>query len=88
MSTERVERRIARTLLRISNQGGEKVEGGIKIDWKLTRQDIAEMSGTTLYSVSRVFSQWDRDGVINSSSTRILIKEYSRLVEISKSTEK
>ena len=88
LSTERVERRIARTLLRIADQGGKKVDGGIKIDWKLTRQDIAEMSGTTLYSVSRVFSQWDRDGVIDSASARTLIKEYARLVEIAESTEK
>ena len=85
LSTERVERRIARTLLRIAEQGGRIVEDGIKIDWKLTRQDIAEMSGTTLYSVSRIISQWDRDGVVDASTTHILIKKHHSLLEIAES---
>ena len=86
LSTERVERRIARSLLRIADQGGKHVDNGIKIDWKLTRQDIAEMSGTTLYSVSRIISQWDKEGIVTSSTTHILIKKYHRLVEIAEAT--
>lgn len=88
LSTERVERRIARTLLRIADQGGKKVDDGIKIDWKLTRQDIAEMSGTTLYSVSRIISQWERDGVVDCSASLILIKKHHHLMEIAETKGK
>ena len=88
LSTERVERRIARNLLRIAEQGGKKVDGGIKIDWKLTRQDIAEMSCTTLYSVSRIISQWDRDGIVDASTNHILIKELRHLEEIAETKGK
>jgi CRP-like cAMP-binding protein len=47
MSTEQVERRIAHTLLRLAKQAGRKVESGIEIDFPISRQDIAEMTGTT-----------------------------------------
>ena len=63
IATERVERRIARALLRLASQTGRKLEHGILIDISLTRQDLAEMTGTTLYTVSRTLSQWEKDGV-------------------------
>src|SRR5215210_5347701 len=44
MATERAERRIARTLLRLAGQLGRQVDEGLLIDLALTRQDIAEMS--------------------------------------------
>src|SRR5262249_2805485 len=53
MSTEQVERRIAHALLRLAKQSGRKVEGGIEIDFPISRQDVAEMTGTTLHTVSR-----------------------------------
>ena len=48
MTTEEVERRIARALLRLVKQAGRKVESGIEIDFPISRQDAAEMTGTTL----------------------------------------
>jgi len=60
LKTERVEQRIARTLLRLLKRGGEKVKTGIQIDFPLSRQDIAEHSGTTLYTVSRTISNWEK----------------------------
>ena len=48
LATERVERRLARTLIRLASQTGRKTSEGVLIDLALTRQDLAEMSGTTL----------------------------------------
>jgi CRP-like cAMP-binding protein len=48
-----VERRVARALLRLANQAGRKVDRGIEIDFPISRQNIAEMTGTTLHTVSR-----------------------------------
>ena len=47
--TDRVEQRIARILLKLAAQSGRKIDEGVLIDLPITRQDIAEMSGTTLY---------------------------------------
>ncbi|NOZ28165.1 MAG: Crp/Fnr family transcriptional regulator [Chloroflexi bacterium] len=80
--TERVERRIARALLRLVRQLGRKVEGGILIDLALTRQDLAEMTGTTLYTVSRVLSRWEEQGLIASGRARVVVLRPHGLVTI------
>ena len=82
MSTERVERRIARALLRLVSQLGRKVETGVLIDLPLSRQDLANMTGTTLYTVSRILSRWEEEGIIEAGREKVLIKHPPRLVVI------
>ena len=48
LMTERVERRVARALLRLVQEAGRRVDAGVEIDFPVSRQDIAEMTGTTL----------------------------------------
>ena len=49
MSTERVDQRVARCLLRLTVQTGKKLsDGGIEIS--ISRQDLAQMSGTNISS--------------------------------------
>lgn len=80
MATERVERRLARTLLRLANQAGVKTAQGIRIDLSLTRQDLAEMCGTTLYTVSRTLRQWEAQGLVSCGRTRVVICKPHGLV--------
>lgn len=82
LSTERVERRIARALIRLARQTGRKVEAGVLIDLALTRQDLAEMTGTTLYTVSRTLSQWESKGLIKSGREQVIIRFPHGLVLI------
>ncbi|MDR3576781.1 MAG: Crp/Fnr family transcriptional regulator [Anaerolineaceae bacterium] len=82
LATERVERRLARTLLRLANQSGRKTEQGVLIDLPLTRQDLAEMTGTTLYTVSRILSQWETQKLIVSGRSRVVIAAPHGLVQI------
>ena len=46
LMTERVERRVARALLRLVHEAGRRVDAGVEIDFPVSRQDIAEMTGT------------------------------------------
>jgi CRP-like cAMP-binding protein len=80
--TDRVEQRIARILLKLAAQSGTKIDEGILIDLPLTRQDIAEMSGTTLFTVSRTLNEWDRDGLLEIGRERVVICEPHLLVSI------
>jgi len=82
LATERVERRLARVVLRLASQVGRKVEGGVLIDLALSRQDLAEMIGTTLYSVSRILSEWERQGHIETGRERVLVRNPHALVQI------
>jgi CRP/FNR family transcriptional regulator, nitrogen oxide reductase regulator len=80
LATEKVERRIARSLLRLAAQMGTKNEGGIELTF--TRQDLAEMSGTTLYTVSRILSEWERQGLVEAGRERVLIRNPHGVVSI------
>jgi CRP/FNR family transcriptional regulator, nitrogen oxide reductase regulator len=60
MATKQVEQRIASALLRLITQTGRKVEGGIEIDFPITRQNISDMTGSTLHTVSRLLSAWEK----------------------------
>lgn len=79
MSTQQVERRIAHTLLRLAKQAGRKVEHGVEIDFPISRQDIAEMTGTTLHTVSRTLSAWESQGMVESGRQRIVLRDPHRL---------
>jgi CRP/FNR family transcriptional regulator, nitrogen oxide reductase regulator len=82
LTTERVERRIARAILRLAQQTGRKVEQGVLVDLPITRQDIAEITGTTIYTVSRTMSQWESRGIIKSGREKIIIRRPHQLVVI------
>ena len=83
LSVERVQRRIARTLLRLAQKVGVKeASGAIRLDLRLSRQDIAQMTGTTLESVSRTLSVWEREGIIDTGREQITILKPHKLVTI------
>jgi CRP/FNR family transcriptional regulator, nitrogen oxide reductase regulator len=82
MSTERVEQRVAHTILRLVRQTGLKVEDGVEIDFPISRQDIAEMTGTTLFTVSRILSDWEAKKLIKSGRQKITVLQPHRLLVI------
>ncbi|MEM7733332.1 MAG: Crp/Fnr family transcriptional regulator [Pseudomonadota bacterium] len=79
LATARVERRIAQAILRLMKQAGKATEDGIEIDFPLTRQDISDMTGTTLHSVSRCMSGWQRRGIVRSERRRVVVCEPEAL---------
>lgn len=82
MSTEQVERRVARALLRLVQQAGRKTDHGIEIDFPISRQDIAEMTGTTLHTVSRILSGWEAKGWVEGGRQRIVVRDAHKLAQI------
>lgn len=82
LATERVEQRLARALLRLSSQTGRQVPGGVLLDVRLSRQDLAQMTGTTLYTVSRILSRWEQAGLVKSRRERVLIRHPEGLVTV------
>jgi CRP-like cAMP-binding protein len=80
ISTKQVEQRIAHTLLRLAKQSGKKLDHGIEIDFPISRQDIAQMTGTTLHTVSRILSGWESQGLVESGRQRIILREPHKIV--------
>ena len=77
LATQRVERRIARVLLRLAHQVSRASDDGTTIDFPLTRRDVAEMCGTTLHTVSRTLTAWEKAGVIASRRQRVTIRKLA-----------
>ncbi|MEZ5810147.1 MAG: Crp/Fnr family transcriptional regulator [Rhizobiaceae bacterium] len=82
MATAQVEQRIASALLRLANQSGRKTSDGILIDFPISRQDLSEMTGTTLHTVSRTLSAWERRNIVRSGRKRIEILSGHQLLLI------
>ena len=84
LATERVERRIALTILRLAGQIGKRTDNdGVKVELPLSRQDVAEASGTTIFTVSRVLADWERRGLVEAGRERVVIRNPHGLVQIS-----
>ncbi|RYH14550.1 MAG: Crp/Fnr family transcriptional regulator [Alphaproteobacteria bacterium] len=82
LSNEEVERRVAHAVLRLASQSGLKEAAGIRIDFPVSKQDIAEMTGTTLHTVSRILTAWEHAGLVEGGRQKLLVKESHRLMMI------
>ncbi|MGC8201329.1 Crp/Fnr family transcriptional regulator [Aliiroseovarius sp. PTFE2010] len=84
MSTLHVEQRVANALLRLVDQTGRKVPDGIEIDFPITRQDLSELTATTLHTVSRLLSAWEKQKLVQSKRKRIKVCNTQALQSISR----
>lgn len=82
LATERVAQRVASALLRLAGQLGRQTAEGILLDVPLSRQSLAEMTGTTLFTVSRLLSAWESDGLLRAGRERVTIRAPERLARI------
>lgn len=87
MATERVGQRLAHTLLRLMRQAGRQLPDGILIEHALTRQEFAELTGTTLYTVSRILSRWQAEGVLGTAGRRLIVRSKRRLEALAEQPE-
>jgi CRP-like cAMP-binding protein len=79
LATEEVERRVAHAVLRLGEQSGREEGGGIRIDFPVSKQDIAEMTGTTLHTVSRILTAWENAGLVVGGCQKLFLKDRNRL---------
>ncbi|MFB9263279.1 Crp/Fnr family transcriptional regulator [Bradyrhizobium erythrophlei] len=80
MSSEQIEQRIAHVLLRLAKQAGRKTQAGIEIEFPVSRQNIAEMVGSTLHTVSRILSAWEQQDLIEGGRQRIVLRNPHKLL--------
>ena len=82
MAFEKVERRIARHLIKFANNTGEQLETGLKLGVKLSRQEIANLTGTTIETAIRVMSKFKKDKIIAEKGGYIFIQNKHGLVRL------
>jgi len=80
LSTGKVDQRIAAVLLILGESYGRIGKlGGIRLSVPLTRQDIAEMAGTTVETCIRVMSKWQKTGIVTTNSQVITLRDPDAL---------
>lgn len=79
IALERVESRIASLLLKLADKIGKTDVEGMVIDMKLTKQDIAEMVGTTVETSIRTISKLKKNEIVTDRDGKIIIKNLEKL---------
>lgn len=83
IALERVEARIAALLLKLADKAGRKSCNTVVIDMKLTKQDIAEMVGTTVETSIRTMSKLKKNRILDEKNGKIVILGIDKLKAIS-----
>ena len=83
IALERVEARIAALLLKLAGKVGVDTKEGIMIDMRLTKQDVADMVGTTVETSIRTFSKFKKQDLVTEVDGKIVIKDKESLAAFS-----
>ena len=77
ISTERVAGRLSRQLVRLLDQVGTEVDG-VRVVC-LSREELAQLTGTTLFTVSRLLSDWDERGIVSTRREAVSVNDLEAL---------
>ncbi len=85
LSSENVASRVSSQLVRLANQIGKQEAEGVQVN--LSQQELAQLTGTTLFTVSRLLSQWRKDGTVTTRREAVSIRSIPALAAISTKDE-
>ncbi len=80
LATERLPQRLAHALLRLVRQVGRPDSGGVAI--AMSREELAQMTGTTVFSVSRLISEWESQQILRPRREAVIIDDRLALTRI------
>lgn len=73
VATEKVAKRVALTLLRLMKHVGTASDEGVEVS--LSREELAQMTGTTLFTISRILSKWAEEGLVVPRREAVLVRD-------------
>jgi CRP/FNR family transcriptional regulator, nitrogen oxide reductase regulator len=81
ISTEKAASRLSSELVRLAQHiGHRKIEG---IEISISQQELAQLTGTTLFTVSRLLSQWEHLGAVKTRREAVSVCNLQELASIS-----
>jgi CRP/FNR family transcriptional regulator len=83
LAVDPVEARLAAALLRLADREGARGQGGVVLPFALTRQSLADMTGTRVETAIRVVSRWLKDGLVEDQGSRLVLTDLDALRELS-----
>jgi len=82
LASDPVEARLAATLLRLAEREGTRDTRGLTLPFRLTRQSLADMTGTTVETTIRVVSRWLKDGLVREEGGHLLVPSVNALRDL------
>jgi CRP-like cAMP-binding protein len=82
LAVDPVEARLAAALLRLAKREGTRSDKGVTLPFHLTRQSLADMTGTTVETTIRVLSRWLRDGLLEDAAGRLVLTDWDGLAAL------
>jgi CRP-like cAMP-binding protein len=82
ISTEKVAPRLSSQLVRLLEQVGRRTDGHVEI--ALSRRELAQLTGTTLFTVSRLLCNWESRGIVSARREAVLVRDVPALLELSR----
>ncbi len=79
LALDRADQRLASLPVDLATKNGVKDPQGIKLPMRLTRQDMANMVGTTTETTIRIMSRFKRDRLVSGTATRLIIRDLAAL---------
>jgi CRP-like cAMP-binding protein len=73
MSGARVDARFARLFLKLCDQIGRPDRGGVFVPMALTRQELADLTGTTIETAIRIMSRWQKEDVLHTEKDGFVV---------------
>ncbi|MBI2216868.1 MAG: Crp/Fnr family transcriptional regulator [Candidatus Rokubacteria bacterium] len=83
LAVDPVEARLASTLLRLAEREGTRTREGLMLPFHLTRQSLADMTGTTVETAIRVVSRWIKDELVSDERGRLVLRDLDGLRALS-----
>ena len=83
LAVDPVEARLAAALLRLAEREAPRAKGdAVALPFHLTRQSLADMTGTTVETAIRIMSRWVRDGLLVDDGGRLMLSDRERLTAL------
>jgi len=79
LASEPVEARLAATLVRLAGREGVRNGARVTLPFHLTRQSLADMTGTTVETAIRVLSRWQRDGLLVEDQGHLVLADVDAM---------
>jgi CRP-like cAMP-binding protein len=82
LSSEPVEQRLARAILRLVETFGQRTEEGVEIPFPVSRQDLADLIGSTLHMVSRTMRAWETQRQVRRHRRRLVVADVEAVARV------
>jgi CRP/FNR family transcriptional regulator len=82
LTSGRIEPRFARLFVKLASQMGRRDREGVFVPLALSRQELADMTGTTIETCIRIMSRWNKEAIVRTEKDGFVVLDWPQLEQI------